>query len=465
VPLGKFTPREGWVLQAYRYALDPTPRQARALSSHAGAARFAYNWAVRYILANWAQRHAEESYGIPEAELTPWRDWSLPSLRKQWNQAKKEIAPWWAENSKEAYSSGLACAARAFDSYVASRRGQRKGARVGRPHVKRKHRGVRSCRFNTGTIRVEADRHHVTLPRLGTIHTHESTRKLERRLASRRARILSATVRQESDGRWFAAFQVEAKREPGRPSRPRVAAGVDLGVRYLAVVSDSLGQVRYVENPRHLDRALGKLRRVNRQLARRQGPAVYDPATGRTTRRAPSRGWQEAAKAAGRAHARVRHLRADAIHKLTTSIAARYGQVVIEDLNVAGLLCHRRLARHIADASFGLIRRQLAYKTTWHGSQLLLASRWYPSSKTCSGCGAVKAKLPLSARVFACASCGLVLDRDHNAAANLAALAAAAGIPEWPGPGCESAPNMPAEPIARPAAMTPAQPGQAGRRR
>jgi putative transposase len=85
VPPKKFTPRQGWVLQAYRYALDPTPRQARALSSHAGAARFAYNWAVALVLANWTQRQAEESYSIPDEDRTPWRSWSLPSLRKQWN--------------------------------------------------------------------------------------------------------------------------------------------------------------------------------------------------------------------------------------------------------------------------------------------------------------------------------------------------------------------------------------------
>jgi putative transposase len=417
---------------------------------------------VRYVLASWAQRQAEESYGMAEADRTPWRDWSLPSLRRQWNQVKREVAPWWPENSKEAYSSGLACAAQAFDSYAAHRRGQRMGARVGCPRVKRKHRGARSCRFTTGVIRIEADRHHVTLPRLGTIRTHESTRKLERRLATGRARILSATVRQESDGRWFAAFRVEVESEIGRPSRPCVAAGVDLGVRYLAVLADSQGEVQYVENPRHLGRALSKLRRVNRQLARRQSPATYDPATGRTARRPPSRRWQEAAQAAGRVHARVRHLRADAVHKLTTAIAVEYGQVVAEDLNVAGMLRHRRLARHIADAGFGQIRRQLAYKTTWHGSQLLLASQWYPSSKTCSGCGAVKAKLPPSARVFSCQVCGVVLDRDRNAAANLVALATAAGAPEWPGPGREGAPNMPAEPIVRPAAMTPALAG-AGR--
>ena len=276
----------------------------------------------------------------------------------------------------------------------------------------------------------------MTLPRLGTIRTHESTRKLERRLASGRARILSATVRQESDYRWFVSFQVEVERKPASPSKPRVAAGVDLGLRYLAVVADSAGQVRYVENPQYLGRALHRLRQVNRQLARRQGPAVYDPATGRTTHQKPSRGWQEAARAAGRVHARVRHLRADGIHKLTTAIAAEYGQVVVEDLNVAGMMHHRRrLARHIADAGFGEIRRQLAYKTTWHGGALMVADRWFPSSKTCSGCGAVKAKLSLSARVFKCQACGLVRDRDHNAAANLAALAASTtGAPEWPGP-------------------------------
>ncbi|MGW2825787.1 zinc ribbon domain-containing protein [Streptomyces sp. NPDC001443] len=107
-------------------------------------------------------------------------------------------------------------------------------------------------------------------------------------------------------------------------------------------------------------------------------------------------------------------------------MAAEYGTVVIEDLNVAGMLRNRRLARKIADAGFGEIRRQLAYKTRQrHAPRLLVADRWYPSSKTCSGCGAVKAKLPLHVRTYACEACGLVLDRDAGAALNLAALAAA----------------------------------------
>jgi putative transposase len=110
------------------------------------------------------------------------------------------------------------------------------------------------------------------------------------------------------------------------------------------------------------------------------------------------------------------------MHKLTTSLAAQYGTVVVEDLNVAGMMRNRRLARLVADAGFGEIRRQLKYKSAWNGGRLEVAGRWFPSSKTCSACGAVKAKLPLRMRTYICESCGLVIDRDENAARNLAAL-------------------------------------------
>jgi putative transposase len=118
------------------------------------------------------------------------------------------------------------------------------------------------------------------------------------------------------------------------------------------------------------------------------------------------------------------HLREDALHKLTTRIAGTYGTVVVEDLNVAGMLRNGNLARHIADAGFGTIRRQLGYKAQWMGGEVMVADRWYPSSKTCSACTTVKAKLSLRDRVFNCDACGLVIDRDENAARNLAALAA-----------------------------------------
>jgi IS605 OrfB family transposase len=116
--------------------------------------------------------------------------------------------------------------------------------------------------------------------------------------------------------------------------------------------------------------------------------------------------------------------RRDGLHKLTTGLAREHGTVVVEDLNVSGMLTNRRLARHIADAALAEVRRQLAYKAAWNGGRLLVADRWYPSSKTCSACGAVKAKLALSGREYRCEQRGLVIDRDRNAALNLAALAA-----------------------------------------
>ncbi|WP_330253394.1 IS607 family element RNA-guided endonuclease TnpB [Nocardia sp. NBC_00565] len=415
----KFEPRPGFVVQAYRYALDPNAGQEHTLRSHCGAARAAYNWAVSWVSASWSQRRAEQSYGISEAELTDWRPWSLPALRKAFNQVKHtdlRFASWWAENSKESYSTGLANAAIAFDNYAKSARGQRRGARMGLPRYKSKHTAPLACRFTTGTIRVDADRHHVTLPRLGTIRTHESTRKLQRRIENGTARVLSATV-QHARGRWFVSFQVEVERETTRPGRPDVTVGVDLGVTTLAVTADSDGGVRYFPNPKHYDTNLKRLRRLSRRVSRRRGPD-------RRTRGQPSKRWRKADAERNRVHHRVANLRSDAVHKLTTAITAEYGTVVVEDLNVAGMLRNRRLARKIADAGFGEIRRQITYKSEWNSGAVHVADRWFPSSKTCSGCGAVKAKLPLHVRVFTCDECPLVLDRDVNAARNLAALAA-----------------------------------------
>ena len=425
----KFQPQSGFVVQAFKFALDPNATAQKALRSHCGAARAAYNWAVGWVTASWWQRKAEESYGIPEVELTPWRPWSLPALRKAFNEAKKvnHFSGWWEENSKEAYSTGLANAAAAFDNYAKSKNGRRKGNRMGTPRFKSKHKARLACRFTTGTIRVEKDRRHLTLPRLGTIRTHENTRKLQRRVENGTARILSATVRHER-GRWFVSFQVEIKREITRTARPNVAVGVDLGVKVLAVMADSAGQIRCVDNPAHYEAALKQLRRLSRRVSRRQGPAVYDPVTGKTARREPSKRWHRANEQRNKTHHRVANLRADALHKLTSSVRAEYGTVVVEDLNVAGMLRNRRLARKIADAGFGEIRRQLTYKGQRNACRTVVASRWYPSSKTYSSCKTVKAKLPLHARVFQCDACPLVMDRDENAARNLADLASASII-------------------------------------
>ncbi|CAL9416280.1 IS607 family transposase ISBlo12 [Streptomyces sp. enrichment culture] len=417
----KFRPQPGFVVQAYRFALDPNAFQEAALRSHCGAARAAYNWAVGWVTASWWQRKAEESYGVPADSLTGWRPWSLPALRKAFNEAKHtdpRFAGWWQENSKEAYSTGLANAAAAFDNYAKSKQGKRRGKRMGAPRFKSKRKARPACRFTTGTIRVDGDGRHVTLPRLGTIRTHEPTAGLHARIQAGTARVLSATVRHER-GRWFVSFQAEVKQDIRRVARPGVVVGIDLGVKTLAVMADSTGEIRTVANPGHYDAARKRLRRASRTVARRQGPD-------RRTGRKPSKRWERANDIRNRVHHRVANLRENALHKLTTAVAAEFGTVVVEDLNVAGMLRNRRLARRIADAGFGEIRRQLDYKTgRRHATRLVVADRWYPSSKTCSGCGAVKAKLPLHVRTYECDACHLVIDRDDNAALNLAALAAA----------------------------------------
>jgi putative transposase len=138
----------------------------------------------------------------------------------------------------------------------------------------------------------------------------------------------------------------------------------------------------------------------------------------------------------GKAHARVGNLRRDGLHKLTTRLAGTYGTVVVENLNVAGMVGNRRLVKAISDCGFGTIGQQLTYKTGWSGGLLVVADRWFPSSKTCSGCGAVKAKLPLRIRTFICSECGMTLDRDLNAARNLALLVSVtgAGVAGYPQP-------------------------------
>ncbi|WP_326553554.1 IS607 family element RNA-guided endonuclease TnpB [Micromonospora sp. NBC_01813] len=401
------------VIQAYRFALDLNPGQERAVLAHAGAARVAHNWALARVKAVMGQRAAERSYGVADAGLTPAVGWSLPALRRVWNAAKPDVAPWWSEVSKEAFNTGLDALARGLRNWADSRSGKRAGRPVGFPRFASRRRTTPSVRFTTGAIRVEPDRKHVVLPRLGRLKLHESARKLARRVEAGTARIMSATVRRDG-GRWHVAFTVEVERAERSPARPGSVVGVDVGIRHLAVLSTG----ELVDNPRHLVAARGRMRAFGRALSRRQGPDR------RTGRRASKR-WERAAARLGRAHARVAHLRRDGLHKLTTRLAREHGTVVVEDLNVAGMLRNRRLSRHIADAGFAEIRRQLGYKTSWNGGRLVVADRWYPSSKTCSACGAVKTKLALSERIYTCTACGLVLDRDLNAARNLAALVTA----------------------------------------
>jgi putative transposase len=381
------------VTQAYRFALDPTAAQERVLRSHAGAARFAWNWG----LAQCQERYAAEG-----------RWYSGMKLHKLWNVTKKvdPALAWWSENSKCAYQEAFRDLDRALRDFIKSRKGERKGRRLGFPRFKKRGRCRDSFRL-TGTMRCAGTT--VTLPRLGTIRTHEPTRKLARRLANGTARVTSATVSRTAQ-RWFVSFTAEVERAvPARHARPGSAIGIDLGVATLLTGADDAGNVTTVPGPKPLRASLRKLRRASRAHSRKR--------PGSANRR------KHAARLA-RIHAHAASVRADALHKATSQLAAHYETVVAEDLNVTGMLANRRLARAVADQGFGQARRMLGYKTARSGGTLIVADRWYPSSKTCSACGWRKPSLTLAERVFMCGGCGLVIGRDVNAARNLLFLAA-----------------------------------------
>ncbi|CAN5538679.1 IS607 family element RNA-guided endonuclease TnpB [soil metagenome] len=399
------------VTQAYRFALDPTPAQQGKLASHCGGRRFAYNWGLGLVKSRLDARAAGES--VP---------WTLPALRREWNASKAQVAPWWAQNSKEAYSAGLADLARGLDAFSKSKRGQRDGPPVGFPRFKARGRGRESYRYTTGRFGVSG-RCRVQLPRVGHVRTHEPTAKLLTRIKDGRARVLSMTVCREN-GRWFCSLCCEVKRCDQPATRPGAIVGVDVGIKHLAVLSTG----ETIPNPRAIEVAQKRLRRYQRRLDRQRragNPGCYDERGRAVKGRRPanrSQRMRRTEQRVTRLHARARAVRRDGLCKLTSSLAATYGTVVVEHLNVAGMVLNHKLARALSDAGFADIRRQLAYKTAWRGGRLVVAERFYPSSKTCSACGAAKAKLLLSERTYRCEHCGLVLDRDVNAARNLAAL-------------------------------------------
>jgi putative transposase len=424
------------VMQAFRFELDPSNRTRSKLSSHCGASRFAYNWGLALVKSRLAERdrirEAALTEGLSQREAdalaaTVPVSWTLYDLRREWNEVKDRVAPWWHQNSKEAANSGLLALSSALRAWSDSKTGRRKGRRIGFPVFKRRH-GRRSCRFGTGALGV-VDARHVVLPRIGFVRTKESTGALQDLIDDGSARILSATV-SEVAGRWYVSFGCEVHRRVGSPTHPDHVVGVDVGVKALAVIST--GEV--VENPKPLSLAAKRIARHQRRLARQQTGGRAEPASrrSRVTRQKITR-----------THARVANLRADALHKVTTRMAKTYGTIVVEDLNVAGMTArpsprpdpdrpghHLRngarakagLNRAILDASPGELRRQLAYKCEWYGSHLVVADPWFPSSKTCSSCRTVKTKLSLAERMFHCEACGLVIDRDLNASLNLAAL-------------------------------------------
>lgn len=372
--------------EAVKIRLDPTPRQERMLASHAGAARFAYNAGLAHV------KDALEKGEAPE--------WSHYALLRWWNANKDALAVnpatgvvWWSQNSKEAYSMALRDLAQALSNWAKSRKGQRKGKRVGFPRFRTKNHAMRFAYSTAFTAPTASDPYGLKLPRVGRVHCMENAHK-----RVNGARLIRVSVSHRA-GCWYASLTVERESTPTSAPKGHTV-GVDLGVKNLATLSD--GTV--IPNPRALNTRLKALRKAQQALSRK------------TKGSARRRKVQERVACL---HARVADVRADAINKATTMIARTYSVVCIEGLNVAGMVKNRRLARSVSDASLGEFRRQLEYKTARTGATLHVIDRWYPSSKTCSRCGRVKAKLSLAERTYRCEHCGLTMDRDLNAAINI----------------------------------------------
>jgi putative transposase len=362
------------MLIAHKIALDPNNVQATYLARAAGTARFAYNWALAEWQRQYAAHQADPSTPSP----------SQLSLRRQLNAIKRAQFPWMLAVTKNAPQMAIIQLGEAFQHFFARR------ARY--PTFRRKGEHERFSLSND-QFRVQGKAIHI--PKLGWVRMREALRFT--------GRIVAATV-SRSAGHWHASITVDAPDSPLPPAENQGAVGVDFGVSALATLST--GEVW--RGPKALRTLLGRLRRLSRALSRKVKG---------------SRNRSKAKASLARLHARIGNRRRDSLHQLSTSITRRFHTIGIEDLNVKGMLANGRLALAIADMGFYELRRQLAYKAARRGGQVVVVDRWYPSSKTCSCCGHKLQTLALTVRQWRCPGCGVLHDRDVNAATNLMNLA------------------------------------------
>lgn len=361
------------ILRAWKTELGLNNKQRTACARHAGAARWAYNWGLSRKM---------EAYKA--SEKVP----SAIDLHKELNQLKKGELGWMYEVSKCAPQEALRNLDMAYQHFFRRVKAGTKGKKAGFPRFKSKKNGLGGFRL-TGAIHIYANA--IQLPRLGRLRLQEVGYLPEG------AKVLNATV-SEKGGRWYVSVQVEVEiPEPARTKKP--VAGVDLGIAGLATISDGT----IAENPRALKRNLVKLKRLQRSVSRKQKG---------------SQNRKKAVKKLARLHQHIANIRKNTLHALTTHLTKTKSVVVIEDLNVSGMVKNHKLAQAIADVGFYEFRRQLEYKGTWYGCEVVVVNRFFPSSKTCSNCGQIKDAMPLSERVFRC-DCGTEIDRDLNAAINL----------------------------------------------
>ena len=374
--------------RAHRVALKPTPDQESLFSQHAGYTRFAYNWAL-----------GEFKAGLDVGEWLTDR-----TLRPRWNRVKSMIAPWGGELSQNAAKYAIidfgAAAARWGEFRCRVKAGQRARRQVGFPRYKRR-KHEQGFRADDGPDTVKVAGKVVILPKTGRMTMVEHLRFA--------GSVREVTINRTA-GTWFACFCVEDGQDPP-PVKDGPTIGVDVGVGTMATCSD--GTV--VENPKALTPVLKRLRRMDKAIARSRNVHGQSNHSNRRERLYGKR---------RRLHARVVNVRSDHHHKATTAIAKSAGRVVVETLNVAGMIRNRRLSRAIADAGMSGFLTKLEYKCAWYGTEYVKADRWFASSKLCAHCGWRNDDLTLSDREWWCGGYGVMNERDMNAAVNLS---------NWPG--------------------------------
>jgi putative transposase len=355
------------VILAHKIELDLTCKQRKYLACAAGCARFVWNWG----LAEWNRQY--KAGGKPSGF----------SLKKQFNAVKYQQFPWMKTIHRDAHAAPFSNLDKAFKRFF------KKVAK--RPAFKKKGQSKDSFAVANDLFRVSGKV--AILPRIGKIRLREELRF--------QGKIMGAVVSRTAN-RWFISIQVDV----GQHQKPRSGdsvVGVDLGLKTALMLSTG----EEIQAPKPLKSHLRKLKRAQQSLSRKQKG---------------SRNRHKAKRKLAKTHTRVSSIRNNWLHSQTTRLCRENQTVVIEDLNVSGMLRNRKLSRAISDIGFYEFRRQLTYKSMIYGTQILVANRWFPSSKTCSTCGAVKSDLTLNDRVFSCA-CGTSMDRDLNAALNLRSLA------------------------------------------
>lgn len=370
------------MILAHRIRLDPNNVQASWLERCAGTARFTFNWG----LARWQEQHAA-------GEKPSWQ-----KINGELNSVKSVEFPWMTELPWAITNKALSDLGAAFTNFFHR---VKFGQKPGYPRFKSRKRSTPSFAIEGRALHFDGKK--IKIPKLGWVRTREALRFP--------GKVLSARFTKRA-GYWYVSLQVEV--DESRWSYPhrcetQAVVGVDLGIVDLAVLSTG----ERIEAPRALRAHETKLRRLNKELSRR-------------TR--GGKNWHKTKAQIQRLHERIANIRRDVTHKLTTSLVKRFRWIGIEDLNVVGMTKNRRLAKSVMDAAMSEVSRQLAYKAPLVGSAVVVADRWYPSSKTCSGCGVVYADLSLGERRWTCDACGAEHDRDKNAAENLRAMAAAQAV-------------------------------------